>query len=126
MGSFEVAQPPVLHEGDAATREFDLEIGAVVRCAKEDGLALEGHARFVEFQHAISDHRGLVALVAAVNERGRRRAARGYLLAQNRCKSFGCVAGQRIRHVQNGRGRAIVRVQRDGRQVLKVRSASSR
>ena len=74
MGGLQVAQPPVLHEGDAPAAELDLETVAVVGGAYEDRLLLQGDAGLTVRQYLLADRRALVVLVGAAEQlRGGRR-----------------------------------------------------
>ena len=120
MRRFEVAQTAVFHEGDPSAGEFDLEVGAVVRRAKQHRLALQRHALFVQFEDAVGDRFGLVAFVGAVHELRRARTGDRNLFAQHRGESLGRLGGEGVGHVEDRGRRAVVDVQRDGREPVEV------
>ena len=97
---FQKSQSPVLDVGDVGSHQFDLEPVAVVRTAKQHGLASQQGARFPTLQHALHDVIGLLAVVLHGHEpRSRAAATRGHerlaILAAAACN-------HRIRRIQQG------------------------
>ena len=114
----EVAQPAVLHVGDVATGELELEQGGVVRGAHQHRLLAQRRAPLARVEHALADLGGLGGLVEAEHQLGR--APAGALGLQD--LAIGAVGLLRhgVGHVEQGLRRAVVALQRHHRRAGEV------
>ena len=110
MRGFEEAQPAVLHEGNAAAGELELQLRAVAGAAEQHRLRLQRHAPFASFQHALGDAARLVAFVADADElrpRGRRAIGPEVL-----GEAFAREADHGIGRVEDRLGRTVIAIER--------------
>ena len=123
MRGLEELEPAVLHVGDVAPHQLELEHVAVVRGAEQHRLALERQAALARLEHAADDVVGLRLVVGDGDvARARAGAARGL---EDLAVLPRALADQRVGRVEHALGRAVVALERHhprGRRVL-VRKA---
>jgi len=107
----EKPQPAVLHEGNAAPHELDLERRAVARAAKQHGLRFERDAALGVREHGLGNAPRLIGIVANGDE-PRSPAART-LAPQRLAESLGRERDDRVGRVEDAPCRAVIALERD-------------
>jgi hypothetical protein len=105
----EEAQPAVLHEGDPAPQQLELERGGVAAAAEQHRLAPQQQALLARRQHRVGDARGLRRLVGHRDEP--RPAVVGPLAPQRLGEALGRERDHGIARGQQRRRAAVVLLQ---------------
>ena len=108
---FEKLQTAELDERNVATRQLELECGAVVRGAKEHRLALECDALLAVAQHLVGHPLRLRGIVAYRHER--RFRGGGCVAPQQLAEALGGERDDAVGGVENGLRRTVVARERD-------------